>query len=260
MHDTNVTLTMTCTDWELFQETYDIYDLVIYDYVWFYAREGFFDEYIDKYGEEKRTSKGFKRQKAKLFLNNLYGKFAMSDNSSYKEPYLDEDGIIRFILHEEHEKKVGYIPIGSAITSYAMNFTIRHAMANYDRFCYADTDSIHLIGLDKANKVVEHPTNFCCWKCESTFDFAYYERQKTYAEHIVEENHEPCEPYLDIKACGMSSQAKQKFIEEGKDISELSTGLSMETCNLKAERVKGGVVLRNKDFKIHAQKDKKIII
>lgn len=260
MHDTNVTLTMTCTDWELFQETYDIYDLVIYDYIWFYAREGFFDEYIDKYGEEKRTSKGFKRQKAKLFLNNLYGKFAMSDNSSYKEPYLDENGIIRFILHEEHEKKVGYIPIGSAITSYAMNFTIRHAIANYERFCYADTDSIHLIGLDKANKVVEHPANFCCWKCESTFDFAYYERQKTYAEHIVEENHEPCEPYLDIKACGMSSQAKRKFIEDGKDISELSTGLSMDSCNLKAERVKGGIVLRNKDFKIHAQKDKKIII
>lgn len=121
MHDTNVTLTMTCTDWELFQETYDIYDLVIYDYIWFYAREGFFDEYIDKYGTEKGTSKGFKRQKAKLFLNNLYGKFAMSDNSSYKEPYLDKDGIIRFIMHEEHEKKVGYIPIGSAITSYAMN-------------------------------------------------------------------------------------------------------------------------------------------
>lgn len=42
MHDTNVTLTMTCTDWQLFQETYDIYDLAIYDYVWFYAREGFF--------------------------------------------------------------------------------------------------------------------------------------------------------------------------------------------------------------------------
>jgi hypothetical protein len=41
MHDTNITLTMTCTDWELFQETYDIYDLVIHDYVWFYAREGF---------------------------------------------------------------------------------------------------------------------------------------------------------------------------------------------------------------------------
>ena len=146
MHDTNVTLTMTCTDWALFQETYAIYDLVIYDYIWFYARQGFFDEYIDKYGEEKRTSKGFKRQKAKLFLNNLYGKFAMSDNSSYKEPYLDEDGIIRFILHEG--------------------------------FCYADTDSIHIIGTEKAEKVVEHSSDFCCWKCESTFDFAYYERQK----------------------------------------------------------------------------------
>ena len=65
---------------------------------------------------------------------------------------------------------------------------------------------------------------------------------------------------LDIKACGMSSQAKRKFIEDGKDISELSQGLNMESCNLKAERVKGGIVLRNKDFKIHAQKDKKIMI
>ena len=229
--------------------------------MWFYARTGFFDEYIDKYGEEKRTSKGFKRQKAKLFLNNLYGKFAMSDNSSYKEPYLSKDGIISFILHEEHEKKVGYIPVGSAITSYAMNFTIRHAIANYDRFCYADTDSIHLLGLEDAKMVVEHPTDFCCWGCEATFDFAYYERQKTYAEHIIEKDREPVKkPYLDIKACGMSSQAKRKFVEEGRDISELSQGLEMKSCNLKAERVKGGIVLRNKDFNIHKQKDKKIMI
>lgn len=260
MHDTNVTLTMTCTDWQLFQDTYYIYDLKIYDYIWFYAREGFFDDYINKYGEEKKTSKGFKRQKAKLFLNNLYGKFAMSDNSSFKEPYLAEDDIIHFYLHEEHEKKVGYIPVGSAITSYAMNFTIRHAMANYDRFCYADTDSIHIIGLDKAEKVIEDPVNFCCWKCESTFDFAYYERQKTYAEHIIEENHEPCEPYLDIKACGMSQQAKKKFIADGYNIDDLSTGLNLESCNMKAERVKGGIVLRNKDFNLHKQKDKKVLV
>ena len=133
-------------------------------------------------------------------------------------------------------------------------------MANHDRFCYADTDSIHLVGLDKAEMVVEHPTDFCCWKCEATFDFAYYERQKTYAEHIIEKDHEPCKPYLDIKACGMSSKAKKKFIKDGRDITELSEGLEMETCNLKAERVRGGIVLRNKDFKIHPQKDKKIMI
>lgn len=67
MHDTNVTLTMTCTDWELFQETYDIYDLVIYDYIWFYARQGFFDEYIDKYGEEKEHQKVLKDKKRNSF-------------------------------------------------------------------------------------------------------------------------------------------------------------------------------------------------
>lgn len=259
--DTKVTLTMTCTDWELFNDTYEIYDLEIHDYVWFYARDGFFDAYIDKYAEMKKNSKGFSRQLAKLFLNNLYGKFAMSDNSSYKEPYLDENGVVRFILHEEHEKGVGYIPIGSAITSYAMNFTIRHALANKERFCYADTDSIHLIGLEDAEMVIEHPTNFCCWGCEATFDFAYYERQKTYAEHIVAENRESVDtPYLDIKACGMSKSAKEQFIAENRDIKELTTDLELYNCNLKSERVKGGIVLRNKTFKMHQQKDKKVTI
>ena len=142
-----------------------------------------------------------------------------------------------------------------------MNFTIRHALANKERFCYADTDSIHLIGLEDAEMVIEHPTNFCCWGCEATFDFAYYERQKTYAEHIVAENREPVDtPYLDIKACGMSKSAKEQFIAENRDIKELSTDLELYNCNLKAERVKGGIVLRNKTFKIHQQKDKKVTI
>lgn len=260
VHDTVQEFVMAKPDWELFNETYDIYDLRIYDYVWFWAKKGFFDEYIDKYATIKKTSKGFKRQLSKLFLNNLYGKFAMSDNSSYKEPYLNENGDIKFRLHEEHDKKVGYIPIGCAITSYAMCFTIRHALANYERFCYADTDSIHILDTRAPELVIENSVDFCCWKCESTFDIAYYERQKTYVEHIIEENHIPCEPYLDIKACGMSKNAKQRFVKGGYDISSLSSGLCLKECNLKAERIKGGIILRNKDFRIHAQKDKKVII
>lgn len=260
LHDTDNVFVMAKPDWQLFQETYDIYDLEIYDYVWFWARVGFFDEYIDKYATIKKTSKGFKRELSKLFLNNLYGKFAMSDKSSYKEPYLDENGCVKFRMHEAHDKKVGYIPIGAAITSYAMCFTIRHALANRERFCYADTDSIHILDTTPPEMVVENSVDFCCWKCESTFDFAYYERQKTYAEHIIEQNHEPCEPFLDIKACGMSKSAKERFIDEGHDISELTSGLNLQECNLKAERVKGGIILREKNFKIHTQKDKKVTI
>lgn len=158
------------------------------DYIYYHAVKGLFDEYIDTYKEIKENNTGFLRTLAKLFLNNLYGKFSTSDDSSYKEPFLNDDGVVSFKFNEEHKKQVGYIPIGSAVTSYAMNFTIRHAMANIDRFCYADTDSVHIQGYQKPKMIFEHPTNFLCWKCEGKFDFAYYERQKMYAEHFIEVN------------------------------------------------------------------------
>lgn len=88
--------------------------------------EGYFDEYIDKYRKIKMTSKGAKRELAKLYLNNLYGKESASTDSSYKIPYLNPDkDCLSFDLVEEKEKTPGYIAIGSYITSYARNFTIK---------------------------------------------------------------------------------------------------------------------------------------
>lgn len=257
--DTKHEFVFTKTDWILFRETYNAYDLEVLDYVWFYARPAMFDDYIDRYAEQKKTSKGFKRQLAKLFLNNLYGKFAMSDDSSWKEPYLGDDGVVHFILHEEHEKKVGYIPVGSAITSYARNFTIRHAMANYERFCYADTDSIHLQGLELAEMLIVDPVEFCCWKNECDFDFAYYERQKTYAEHVIaEDGAELDKPYLNLKASGMTRTAKEEFINRGLPVSALRDGLELEDANLKGVRIRGGILLKNKTFKLQKSVDKKV--
>lgn len=162
-------------------------------------------------------------------------------------------------MHIEHNKKVGYIPVGSAITSYALNFTVRHALANYDRFCYADTDSLHLQGLEKPKKIIEHDTDLCCWKNECTFDVAFFERQKMYAENVIMKDGKECTPHLSLKVAGMSEQAKEKFIKSGYDISNLSVGLELEGCNLKSERVSGGIILRNKDFKIRRSIDKKVI-
>lgn len=256
--DTKHEFILTCTDWELLQETYDLYDLEIFDHIWFWAVDGLFDEYIDKYKQIKMNNEGFLRTLAKLFLNNLYGKFSMSDDSSYKEPVL-VDNEVKFVYHEEHEKKVGYIAIGSAITSYARNFTIRHAMANYDRFAYGDTDSIHLVGTEPAEMVVEHPTNFCCWKNESDFDYAYYERQKLYAEHITHVDHVPVEkPYLDIKAAGMGKDAKEQFIADGYDLHDLTVGLELTSGNLKARRIHGGILLTKQKFNIRKSVDKKV--
>ena len=231
--DSQVTLTFTMTDYYLFLEHYDVYDFTILDGCYFRAFAGIFDDYIDKYKKLKMESKGAMRELAKLFLNNLYGKMASSQNSSFKYAYAKEDSVIGFMCVEENNKKPGYIPIGSAITSYARNFTIRAAQKNYygsDKpgFIYADTDSIHCdIPVEQIKGVKIDDKNFCCWKPEATWDEAIFVRQKTYIEHVVEENLSPCEPYHNIKCAGMPERCKKLFeacltgkLETGREYTE----------------------------------------
>lgn len=220
LQDSFVTLTLTQTDFALIKEHYNLIDLQILDGCYFYSEIGLFDRYINKYKQIKLKSKGAQRTLAKLFLNNLYGKFATSTVSSFKYAYLKED-VVHYYTIVANEKEPVYIPIGSAITSYARDFTIRTAQKNYHGpnqrgFIYADTDSIHcdllpseLIG------VKVHPSNFLCWKLEATWDEAIFTRQKTYIEHVVEEDLVPVQqltppkvPYYNIKCAGMPQRCK----------------------------------------------------
>lgn len=120
-----VELTLTMTDYQLIKEHYELVDFEILDGCYFYSMVGIFDEYINKYAKIKKESKGALRELAKLFLNNLYGKMASSTDSSFKIAYVKDDKSIGFMQVVENEKKPGYIAIGSAITSYSRNFTIR---------------------------------------------------------------------------------------------------------------------------------------
>ena len=200
------------------KDHYDLVDFEILDGCWFYALTGIFDEYIEKYKHQKLVSKGALRELAKLFLNNLYGKMASSKDSSFKLAYVKDDKTIGFLPVTESNKKAGYIPVGSAITSYARNFTIRAAQANYHGvdnpgFIYADTDSIHCdLPPEEIVGIKVHDKNFCCWKLESCWDKAIFTRQKTYIEHVVAENLEPIEnPYNNIKCAGMPKRCKDLF-------------------------------------------------
>ena len=215
-HDTRVVMTMTMTDYILFREHYRVVDFEILDGCWFYAEVGLFDTYINKYKEMKLKNKGAKRQLAKLFLNNLYGKMATNTDSSFKYAYLKDDKSLGFVQIEEHEKTPGYIPVGSAITSYARNFTIRAAQKNYhgkDKpgFIYADTDSIHCdLPPEQIKGIKVHDKDFLCWKLESCWDYAIFARQKTYIEHVVAEDlHSVDEPYNLIKCAGMPKRCKK---------------------------------------------------
>lgn len=254
IHDTVLTMTMTCTDYDLFRKHYKVYDLEILDGCWFFTDIGIFDRYMYKYKGIKESSKGAVRELAKLYLNNLYGKFASNDSSSYKVPYINDKNVLSFQLVDEHEKKVGYIAIGSAITSYARKFVIDHAQANYfgpdkDGFIYADTDSIHCSGDPKDIKMVKvHPTNFCCWKLESYWDKAIFVRQKTYIEYITHEDGEEVEPHYNIRCAGMSDKAKEEFINEY-TMEDFKEGLELKEM-LKPVRMPGGIVLVNKGYKM----------
>ena len=220
IHDTRVELTLTQTDYKLFLEHYEPVDFEIISGCYFDADIGIFDRYINHYKQIKLESKGAKRELAKLFLNNLYGKMASSTDSSYKVAYIKENDILGFFPIIANDKRAGYIPVGSAITSYARNFTIRTAQKNYygkDKagFIYADTDSIHCdLPFEKIQGVTVHDKDFCCWKAEASWDEAIFTRQKTYIEHVTHENLEPIDtPYYNVKCAGMPDRCKHLFIQ-----------------------------------------------
>ncbi len=218
IQDTRVEMTLTMTDYQLLKDHYELVDFEILDGCWFGTQIGIFDEYIDKYKHQKLVSTGALRELAKLFLNNLYGKMATSDNSSFKIAYIKDDKSIGFTPIPQFDKNPVYIPIGSAITSYARNFTIRAAQQNYygknkRGFIYADTDSIHCdLQPQEIKGIKVHDKDFCCWKLESCWDKAIFARQKTYIEHVTHENLNPIEnPYNNIKCAGMPQRCKDLF-------------------------------------------------
>ena len=211
-------LVLTITDYKLLQEHYYLEDFEILDGCWFETEIGIFDEYINKYKKIKMESKGAIRELAKLFLNNLYGKMASSPNSSFKIAYIKEDKTIGYLQVIANDKEAGFIAVGSAITSYARNFTIRTAQANYygvnnRGFIYADTDSVHCDIPQKELKNIKiHNTDFCCWKIESYWDEAIFVRPKTYIEHVTHEEGTAIDnPYHLIKCAGMPDKCKKLF-------------------------------------------------
>lgn len=268
--ETDVIMTMSGVDFELFKEHYHVFDLKILDLCIFSACKGIFDEYINKYRYKKENAKSEgERTISKLFLNNLYGKLAASDVSDYKVAYIKPNGAMGYHTYKAHDKKPGHIACGAAITSYARNHTIRCAQANYKYFCYADTDSIHCDC--PASEIVGIPIDskkFGCWKQESEWDFAIFVRQKTYIEHIKKgEGYE----YL-VKCAGMNEKSKKLFIMSmgvpmdetfTKDLSQEELKFTQTTRTLEdfkkgievpgklmIKRMPGGIVLQDSYYKM----------
>lgn len=235
----DVTLCLTNVDLELFFEHYNVYNIEYHSGWKFKSTVGLFKEYIDKWNKVKieSTLNGNKamRTLAKLMLNALYGKFALNPNVQSKIPWYD-NGVVKYKLGEKETRDPIYIPVGTFITAWARYKTISSAQKVYNRFVYADTDSLHLIGTEIPDMLEVDPVKLGAWKHESTFTRARFIRQKSYIEEIDDE--------LNITCAGMPERCYPYVTWDN-----FHTGSSYDG-KLGMTHVNGGIVLKDIPFSI----------
>lgn len=230
------TVSITSVDLELWQEQYDLKIWAINGYWNFKGIEGLFNDYIDKWMAVKANSTGGARTIAKLHLNSLYGKFAKNTDVTGKRPVLDDTGTVQYVMCDHEESNPVYTAMGAFITAYARQDLIRSAQANYDRFLYCDTDSLHLLG-DEEPDLWLHPTELGAWKVEhdgEPFDEAVFLRAKQYCERFGDHD--------DVHIAGLPHEIAVKV--------HLEDMLHPRTWDgkLVPKRVPGGTVLANTTF------------
>lgn len=253
----DVILTLTSVDLELLFTHYDVY---VYEYLggyMFKSKTGMFTEYIDKWIKVKQQAtiegNAGMRTLAKLMLNALYGKFGLKISCRSKIPYYEDDKVI-YRDGEPEKREPVYIPMACYITAWARYTTITAAQKVYDRFIYADTDSLHLIGHEIPESLDVDPVKLGAWDYEMQADEAIFIRQKTYMEHPCGKSAEEFkkkdpEKYAEsngwkITCAGMPKGCYKYVTPDNFKIGSSFAGKLMH------ERVRGGVVLTDKEFTI----------
>jgi hypothetical protein len=233
-----VDLVVTSVDLALIKDHYHLSNVEYHGGYMFRGKVGMFKKYLDYWAEIKENATGGLRTQAKLMMNSLYGKFATNPIRQKKVPRLDENEVVKYSLHEETEiVDPIYTAMACFITAYARDKTIRSAQNVYDRFIYADTDSIHLLGFDVPDIDIHH-ARLGAWKHEGDFFKAKFIRAKTYMEHYIGHDHP------EVKCAGMPDKVKKDVTFENFHKGAVFHG------KLVPKTVKGGVVLVESDFTI----------
>lgn len=237
--DAPILLTLTSVDLNLMFENYFVYNIKYIGGYKFRARIGVHQEYIDYWYKQKTDARISGNDAyayiAKLFLNGAYGKYGTNPIKRKKIPYYDEESdIVRYRLGEDEVTPGGYVPFAAFITAYSRDTIIRAANACGDRFLYADTDSVHILGLEKPPIDISD-TRLGAFKLESTFKRAKYLRSKCYIE----------EGKVTLKKCaGLPRKCRDKLTFETLNYNEEFGG------KLVPKVVPGGVILVERVFKI----------
>lgn len=240
-HGMLMDLSMTNVDYELFKEHYDVIVEQGHKYYVFRSKKGLFDDYIDKWIEEKkkcsvRDENGNRdeagRATAKRFLNSLYGKTGENPIRASKTSYVDDMGVTRFETVEE-EGEGWYIPMATFITSYARDYIVRSAEKFGDDFVYADTDSIHCLNAEKYEHLLEIDSKeLGKWDKEAVWEFGRYLAPKRYIH-----GHNKTDKPLEVKMAAASGGVKDEVTWDN-----FKPGMTYKE-KLMASNVKGGCVL-----------------
>ena len=280
--DQEVVLCLNNVDLELFFDHYDVYNPQYLSGWKFKATRGLFNDYIDKWSNNKIQAKKEGNHGlyliSKLFLNSLYGKYGSDTTVISRVPYLDPKTDIVHYKDSEPEHKDGvYVAMASFITSHA-RFKIISAFQKLEddynngiskaQPVYCDTDSLHIVlnGEDR-----EHFFKNCGLEIDSTklgafdheanFSKGKFLRQKCYMEdHIISE-----EDYNK----GIQGEEAFYYSKDEKGFYELKITVAgmPKSCHsqvtfknfkigaqyggkLQPKTVKGGTILKSVDFTI----------
>lgn len=231
MHITNV-------DFKLISDTYDIVYIEWLGGYKFMGSSELFAPYID-YWYDKKAQHTLEKNEGlryidKQMLVNLYGKFGTNPAKDIKMPYI-EDEKVKFKIIEKPKEYKGYLPVAVFITSYCRDKIIRDACKMGDRFAYADTDSLHILG-DELPDIPIDDVQLGAYKCEGKFTQAMYGRSKLYIETIAGKMHKA--------AAGLPEKARGPLSYD-----TLRNGMEFKG-KLVHTIVPGGAILRETTFKV----------
>lgn len=247
-----VELTLTNVDLDLLFDHYKVTRIEWLGGFKFRGATGMFDDYIDFWMSRKMKASENEdyatRTLSKLMMNSLIGKFGKRPKGRSKIPYLEDD-TLRFRLGEEEDQGSLYIPIACFVLAYARDYTIRCAQKNKKRFCYADTDSLHLIGENVPDNLEIDKVKLGAFKREHEFRRAKFIGAKCYIEDVLDKDEDgnPCYK-LDIKCAGLPHKLHDKV-----NFEDFAIGMKIDG-KLLPKQVKFGIILQKTTFELKERK------
>lgn len=226
-------LVLSTPDIMLFFDNYDVWDIEYIDYYAFRSMKGRFinaseakhmtkDEVIEESGKGslyykyflkwrkiKEYSSGTERAIAKRMQNALYGAEACNPIRDGYEPYLDDNGILKYKLIVGKEAQPMYLPAAIFTTAWSRYALITAINKYHDRFVYCDTDSLYMLGEFPPKEIALHDTLYGFFKVEHIIKKARFLGAKRYIYYARTPNSRDYK--WEIACCGANEPVKKQM-------------------------------------------------